>query len=184
MKRYEDIPKNQGSATYDMVAEDNGIAIGRGSFIPGRFYQFQVDPGVNNINEEIILELNDGRPYYDTKPIGLVFYHDQWQKTALILNLKVIPQSISEALLHGYYNFASKNGLTDLFDKEDNLIPLSERRLIDKRFYMVTPAMLADMLRIRSIQYAINKYNMESILEAKLIDWDKVRFIQKKVGFK
>ena len=162
--------------TFSDVANEYGIDQNIGSFIPGRFYSLKIEPTAPDLNEMVIPEINDGKPYYDVNPIGLVIFHENWKEKTLILNLRVIPPRISDGLLNGYYRFAQSNGLANLYRRNENkeleLKPLNERRVIDQRFYMLTPAMLADMLRIHSLDYAINKYNTDSIKEAKLIDWD------------
>jgi len=188
LKRFEDIPKNYGKLSFSEVANEYGVDVNVGSFTPGRFYSLKIEPTSPDLNEGIVLELNNGRPYYDVNPTGLVLYHERWQETTLILNLRVIPPRIADGLLHGYYNFASKNGLENLYNNKiekptnenklkvarryQEIKPLNERLMINQRFYMVTASALADMLRIHTLDYAINKYNTDSIREAKLIDWD------------
>jgi len=174
--------------TFSEVANEYGIDQNIGSFIPGRFYSLKIEPQLPDLNEVTIPEINDGKPYFDVNPTGLVLFHENWRETTLVLNLRVIPPKIADGLLNGYYNFASRNGLDRLYEvkieqpTEENeltkvkyttiLKPLNERRSIDQRFYLVTASALADMLRIHSLDYAINKYNTDSIIEAKLIDWD------------
>ncbi len=174
--------------TFSEAANEYGIIQNIGSFIPGRFYSLKIEPVVLDLNEVTIPEINDKKPYYDVNPTGLVLFHENWRETTLILNLRVIPPRIADGLLHGYYNFAQKNGLANLHETTiekptaenglksarqiSKLKPLNERKSIDQSFYLVTASALADMLRIHSLDYAINKYNTDSIREAKLFDWD------------
>jgi hypothetical protein len=90
-----------------------------------------------------------------------------------VLNLKVIPAVVCNKLLEAYWRFSMLNGLANLFDKEHKLIPLEMRRLIDQRFYLITPTALSTILGVDNLNYAINKYDMDYVLDAKLIDWDK-----------
>ena len=171
MKKFDDIPKNNGNYTFRQVGESFGISQNRSQFLPGRFYYFNIESPLPELDEYSISKLNDGKPYYDLAPCGLVLFHENFKETVLILNLKVIPQQVSQKILEAYYYFSSQNGLSDLF-KDDKLISLNERKLIDKRFYLITTTILSQMLGANSLTYAINKYNIDQIREAKLIDWD------------
>lgn len=171
MKTFDEIPKNFGKMTFSEVANEYGIDQNLASFLPGRFYSLKIQPTSPDLNEMLIPEINDGKPYYDVNPTGLVLFHENWKEQTLVLNLRVLPPRVSDGLLRMYYEFSKKNGLINLYEK-DELKPLNERKLLDQRFYMVTPSMLSDMLRIHNLDYAINKYNTDSIMEAKLIDWD------------
>lgn len=171
MQRFEDIAKNNGTQSLYEVAETIGIAQNKSNFLPGRFYSLQVVSPVPDLSEKIIPSLNVGRSYYDLNPIGLVLFHDNWKETVLILNLKVMPPGASATFLEAFYRLAAQNGLARLF-KEGKLLSLEERNTIDQRFYLFTPSVFSQALRIANLNYAINKYNMDQIAGAKLIDWD------------
>ena len=90
-----------------------------------------------------------------------------------MLNLKVIPPIAISKILEAYWKFSQLNGLNNLFNKNGNLLSINERRLIDQRFYLITPSILSSILGVNNLNYAINNYNMDLILEAKMIDWDQ-----------
>lgn len=171
MKDFNSIPKNNSTLPLNVVARDLGIVQRRNEVIPGRFYSFRTQALVPNLNEEIVYEMT-GKNYLDLNPIGLLLFHDRWKETALVLNLKVMPPRASAKVLEAYWKFSQLNGLNNLFDKDGNLRPLEERRLIDQRFYLITPSALSTILGVNNLNYAINNYNMDQVLEARLIDWD------------
>jgi hypothetical protein len=157
--------------TYSRVAEEFGISQNRLQIIPGRFYALKTMVPTPNINEEFVRAWN-GRDYLDLNPVGLLLFHDNWKETNLILNLKVIPPVALNKILEAYWEFSLPNGLANLFKQDGTLAPLEERRLIDQRFYLITPTTLSNVLGIDNLNYAINKYDMDYVLDARLIDWD------------
>ncbi len=171
MNSFNDIPKNEGSLTLDQVSIEYGIPINRNQLIPGRFYAFKTVSPVPYLDEDVIKSMT-GKNYYDLNPVGFLFFHDNWKETALILNLKVVPPRATTKILESFWAFSQKNGLNNLFDSEGNILPLSQRSLIDQRFYLATPSVLSNILGVKNLNYSINKYNMDQILEARLIDWD------------
>jgi hypothetical protein len=171
LKRFADIEKNDGSMTYARIAEEVGLSQNRMQMIPGRFYALKTMVPTPNINEEFVRFWNK-RNYLDLNPIGLLLFHDNWKETNLILNLKVIPPVAANKILETYWEFSLLNGLANLFKPDGSLISLEERRLIDQRFYLITPTTLSNVLGIDNLNYAINKYDMDYVLEARLIDWD------------
>lgn len=171
MKNFDDLPKNSGQLSLREVADKFGISETINNFLPGRFYSLKITSPVVNLTEGIIPSLNSGKPYLDLNPFGLVLFNQNFKETVLVLNLKVIPAQVSAKLLEAYYYFSKQNGLDKLF-KDGKLIPLSERRLIDQRFYLVPQKILSEIVGFSNLNYAINKYNIEDISEAKLIDWD------------
>jgi hypothetical protein len=171
LKKFEDLSKNNGASSLFEVGEAVGIPQNRTLFFPGRFYSLKIESPVIDLNEYIVPELNYGREYYDLNPVGLSLFHDNWTQVAIILNLKVLPPQVCGTFLEAYYYFAAQNGLPNLFS-DGELSPLEERRLIDQRFYFVTPSILSQIIGATNLNYAINKYNIESIMSAKLIDWD------------
>jgi len=173
LQKFEDLPKNNGQTSLYSVADSVGIVQNRSKFIPGRFYSLTVSADSPNLTEDVVPLLNDRKPYLDINPCGFCIYHDNWQTTALILNLKVIPNRINQRLLEAFYEFAKLNGLSDLFDRDGTLIPLAQRLLLDKRFYMIPPKILSQLVGATNLNYAINKYSIDQIIEARLIDWDQ-----------
>jgi hypothetical protein len=172
VKDFNNIPKNNGTLPLNVVAKDFGIPQRRGEVIPGRFYYFKTQVMVPALNEEYVYALT-GKKYLDLNPVGLLLFHDNWKEAALVLNLKVMPPRASAKILEAYWKFSQLNGLNNLFDKDGNLRPIEERRLIDQRFYLITPTALSAVLGVNNLNYAINKYDMDQVLEARLIDWDR-----------
>lgn len=172
MKTFDKIEKNDGRYTLYDVSFQFGIRQEKQQVIPGRFYSFKTVSPVPSLNENTVPELTRGRRYYDLMPTGLLLYHDKWQQTLLMLNLKVIPAQIAAKLLEAYYAISTQNGLGDLF-RENKLLPIEQRRLLDKRFYLFPPSLLAQLIGASSLDYAINKYKIEDVVEARLIDFDQ-----------
>ncbi len=170
MKRFEDLIKNNGSSSLYEVSQEIGLKLPRSQFIPGRFYSLKIISPTPDLNEQCVTQLSGGRSYYDLAPVGLSIFHDNWKEVALILNLKAIPPAASARILEAYYAFASQNGMTSLY-REGELLPLAERSLLDQRFYMVPPSILSQIVGATNLNYAINKYNIDQIAEARLIDW-------------
>jgi hypothetical protein len=168
---FKDISKNNGSLPLNVVAQQFGILQNRGQVIPGRFYSLKTFVQTPDITAEFV-QLHNKRNYIDLNPVGLLLFHDNWKETALVLNLKVMPPRASAKILEAYWKFSNLNGLGNLFNKDGQLLPLEERRLIDNRFYLITPTALSTILGVNNLNYAINKYNMDQVLEARLIDWD------------
>lgn len=171
MKEFNNISKNNGTLPLNIVAENFGIVQSRGQVIPGRFYSFKTRSEVPSLTEETVYSIS-GKNYLDLNPVGLLLFHDNWKETALVLNLKVMPPRASAKILEAYWRFSQLNGLSNLFDNDGNLRSIEERRLIDQRFYLITPTALSTILGVKNLNYAINKYSMDQVLEAKLIDWD------------
>lgn len=171
MKKFEEIEKNNGQFDLTQVAETFGVIQRRNQFIPGRFYSLNIVSNVPNLTEEIVPQLASGKPYYDLRPCGLVLFHDNWKETTLILNLRTMPIPVSAKLLEAYYEFSAKNGFQNLY-RDGKLMPLTERKLIDQRFYLVNTTILSQTIGFSNLNYSINKYNIDDIAEARLIDWD------------
>jgi hypothetical protein len=169
--KFNNLKKNNGTLPLNAVAQKFGITQNRGQVIPGRFYSFKTTVQVPAITEEFV-QIHNKRNYLDLNPVGLLLFHDNWKETALVLNLKVMPPRAAAKILEAYWQFSELNGLNNLFDKDGKLRSLEERRLIDNRFYLITPTALSTILGVNNLNYAINKYNMDHVMEAKLIDWD------------
>lgn len=172
MKTFNQIEKNDGKYTLYDASSQFGIKQSRQQVVPGRFYSFKMISPVPVLNEEAVAGLTRGRRYYDMMPTGLLLYHDNWQQTMLMLNLKVIPAKIAAKLLEAYYELATRNDLPTLYE-DGQLRPIEQRRLLDKRFYLFPPSLLAQAIGATNLDYAINKYSIEDVFEARLIDFDQ-----------
>jgi hypothetical protein len=168
---FNELIKNNGALPLNAVVEQYGITQNRGQVIPGRFYSFKVVPDVPSITESYVYQ-KTGKYYLDLNPTGLLLFHDNWKEVALFLNIKIMPPAAQLKVMEAYWNFSKLNGLSNLFDKDGKLKELSERQLIDQRFYLITPTALSTILGVNNLNYAINNYNMDKVAEAKLIDWD------------
>lgn len=180
MKTFESLEKNNGRLSFEQVASEvdesgklKSKPIDRFNLLPGRFYYFNIVPPAVDLNEEFVSLYTRGKRYLDLNPMGLVFFHENWKETAIVLDLRVIPPPIAEKMLNIYWNFSLRNGLANLYDAEGKLRPLEERQIIDQRFYMITPSLLSEISGADNLYYAINKYSMDDILSARLIDWDR-----------
>lgn len=178
MKTFESLEKNNGSLTFEQVAEQGNVAT-KFNLLPGRFYYFNIAPPMVDLNDESGDSYTRGKRYFNIQPIGLVFFHENWKETAIILDLRVIPPAIADKLLNIYWNFSLQNGLANLYDSKGDLRPLADRQIIDQRFYMITPSLLAGLVGADNLYYAINKYSMDDIMSARLIDWDKFGLLVK-----
>lgn len=165
---------NNGRLNYSEVAQLHGIKVGR-RFLPGRFYSLKINSPFPNLGPDEVDFLSEGKSYYDLNPVGLCLYYDGWiqTETVLMLNLKVIPPQVASKLLEAYYRFSWQNGLASLFDSEGTLLPSEERQLMNKPFYAINGTILSNLLGIRNLNFAINKYNIDSIADVRLIDFDK-----------
>lgn len=184
MKSFTELEKNNGRFTYDQVSSQYGIPINRTKYLPGRIYSLTVKSPLADLREEYIPEVNNGKNYYDLNPIGLSFFTENFKEISIFLDFKVIPPTILSKILEAYYFFSVKNGLSSFY-KNGNLIPLNERQLLDQRLYFITPSILSELCRASNFNYAINKYNNDQIIEARLIDWDNLgMLIQPKLSVK
>lgn len=172
MKTFESLEKNNGQFSFEQFAQDLPPA-NRLNLLPGRFYSFRIEPPLVDLTEDVVKLYTRGKRYISTNPMGLVFFHENWKETTIMLDLRVIPPAVSNRILEIYWNFSLSNGLANLFDTEGNLRPLNERQIIDQRFYMITPSLLAELSGADNLYYAINKYSMDDIASARLVDWDK-----------
>jgi hypothetical protein len=163
--------KNNGALPLNAVVEQYGITQNRAQVIPGRFYSFKTVADVPAITESYVYQ-KTGKSYLDLNPTGLLLFHDNWKEVALFLNIKIMPPDAQVKVMEAYWNFSKLNGLSNLFDKDGKLKDLTERQLIDQRFYLITPTALSTILGVNNLNYAINNYNMDKVAEAKLIDWD------------
>lgn len=168
---FNKLSKNNGRLPLVNAAEDVGLIQTRAQVIPGRFYKLTARVDVPQITSEWVYQ-KTGKNWIDLDPVGLLLFHDNWKEVALVLNLKVIPPQVQAKVLEAYWNFSKLNGLANLFNQDNQLRPLEERRLIDQRFYLITPTALSTILGVNNLNYAISTYRMDQVIGARLIDWD------------
>lgn len=183
MIRIEDIVTNKGERTFSESFYEYGIDMTRNDILPGHYYMLEVPvPNFNEAwiprskedweeNPELYITRNE---YYDMSPVGLVLYHDRWKENALILNLKVIPPKYRTKVIMTHLNLIEKSlDRLNVFDKDEELVPLVERRRMNLPLYGVTPSMLSELSNFK-LNYAINGYKLDKITRAKLLDWDRI----------
>lgn len=168
---FNKLSKNNGRLPLVNAAEEVGLIQTRAQVIPGRFYKLTARVDVPQITSEWVYQ-KTGKNWIDLDPVGLLLFHDNWKEVALVLNLKVIPPQVQAKVLEAYWNFSKLNGLANLFNQDNQLWPLEERRLIDQRFYLITPTALSTILGVNNLNYAISTYRMDQVISARLIDWD------------
>lgn len=179
MIKFEDLITNRSERSFTEISNLYGLSIPRNQIIPGYFYSFKIIPDFN-LNENLIPKYHEewlnnpttfitDKQYYDLNPIGLLFFNDNFDKIAIILNLKILPPLYRIKLLATYY-FLTKKFIHSLY-KDSKLIPYNERGNLNIPFYSITQSILKEVSEI-NFNYAINKYRMEIIQEVKLIDWD------------
>lgn len=191
MIRLDDIVTNEFERTFTQSFYEHGVDISRTDILPGHYYSFDVP--IPNFNDEMIPrsieEWNENpgayitnREYFDLSPTGLVFYHDNWKDTALILNLKVIPPKYRSAIILAHLNLIEKNlDRLGLFDKGINkLISIEERKKMNLPLFRVTPAMIEELTGFK-LSHAMNGYKLDKIQRAKLLDWDNIGELPKAV---
>lgn len=174
MKSFDQLPKNNGVLTLEQVADLKGIPVSATDILPGRVYSLKVLPPAETITADIVAQIT-GKDYLDLMPTGFVFFHPKWieNRTIIMLNLRAIPQRIADKILEIFYRFSSANGMSRLFDQDGNLLPLTQRRTLDLPFYHITPTQLSQLVGATNLNYAINKYSIGEIANARLIDWDQ-----------
>jgi len=174
VKSFDLLPKNNARLTLEQVADSEGIPVSADNILPGRFYSLKVLPPAETITADIVAQVT-GKDYLDLMPTGFVFFHPRWieNRTIIMLNLRAIPSRVADKILEIFHRFSSKNGMDRLFDKDDNLLPLAQRRTLDLPFYHITPTQLSQLVGATNLNYAINKYSIGEIANARLIDWDR-----------
>jgi hypothetical protein len=158
------------------VGEIKGTQITKNQYVPGRIYYLNVSVPKTDLNQEEVQFLSNGKDYYDIKPVGLCLYHENWKEFSIFINFKVIPPLILNNLINSYFNIIKQYGYPSLLDKENKLIDLEKRSNLDLPFYFITSKQLSDLVGIK-LSYSINKYKVENIITANLIDWDKIGFL-------
>ena len=187
MKKFEDIISNRAERTISQVFEQSGTSVNRGEMIPAYFYSLSIE--IPNINESWIprstqeyRENPEGyiteKQYFDLNPCGLMLHHERWREFSILVNLKPIPPIYRAKLLAVYYTLA-RPLIEKLYYSErvdgnevEKLLPFKERGTRHLPFYGISQ----DMLQAASglnLNYSINKYNLEAVRNARILDWDK-----------
>lgn len=173
MKLFTQLDKNNGTSSLEQVAASVGLSSrDYMRFLPGRFYSLEITEPAQNLSQETVDVLSGGKGYLNLNPVGLVLFHQNFVEKVVILDLRVMPPQASAKILEAYYQFSLQNGLPNLFSKEGELAPLAKRQLLDQKFYFITVSILSGLVGIDNLYQAVNKYNIDDIATAKLIDWD------------
>jgi hypothetical protein len=182
MIKLEDIVTNRGERNFSQTFELNGETVSRNQIIPGHYYQFRID--VPNFNDNWIPRDSDefkenpnayitNKEYYDLMPAGLVFYHNKWQQTALILNLKVIPAKYRAAIIGVHMNLIEKNLERLGWRIKNKIMSLRDRSALNLAMYRITPSMLEELTGFK-LKWAISGYKLDKVVRGKLLDWDNI----------
>lgn len=178
----DEILTNNRERNYTEVFEQHGEDIVRNELLPGHYYSVNVK--YNNFNESRIpssleewkinpsLYLTTER-HLDFNPTGLVFNHDDWKNSVLMLNLKVIPPKYKTKLIMAHLNLIE----TDLerieaFSKR-NKLPMSERKKVNLSIFKITPSIIEQATGIK-IGYAMNRYKIDKINNVRVLDWNNI----------
>jgi len=172
------------------IVEELGIPMPP-MLIPGHLYYLNIEPDEQVIPDKLPINSHEFRenrdekhymtskPYYDIAPIGIALRFegdsDQYQS---ILNLKVMSPQFRRLILASYYSILERN---ELISKWFNKDLTQAKSPIDKRlresqyinpFNTVTKDFMQKILNNRNISFAVKSYKMDTIKEAKLLDWN------------
>jgi hypothetical protein len=183
MKKLEDIVTNKRERNFSQSFAEFGVTVSRNDVMPGHYYAFQIP--VPNFNlgwipnsEEEWKESPESfitnRQYYDVNPIGLVFAHNKWKHTALILNLKVLPPAHRAAVIMAHINIIEENlDRLGLWDDDSELMSIKDRKGMSLPMFGITPKILEEFTGFK-LGYAISGYKLDKVTGAKLLDWDRI----------
>jgi hypothetical protein len=183
MKKLEDIVTNNRERNFSQSFAEFGIDVSRTDVMPGHYYAFQIP--VTNFNSSWIPNSEEdwkenpeqyitNREYYDMNPVGLVFAHEKWKETALILNLKVIPPRHRANIIMAHINLIEENlNRLGVFDDDVELATIEDRKRMNLPMFSITPKMIEHITGFK-IGYAISGYKLNKITRAKFLDWDHI----------
>ena len=183
MKKLEDIITNNRERTISQSFYEHGVNVGRNDILPGHYYTFEIP--VTNFNSSLIPNSEEewkedpelyitSRNYFDMIPAGLVFAHEKWKETALILNLKVVPPKYRAAIVMAHINLIEDNlDRLGVFDEDMEMASIEDRKRMNLPLFRVTPKMIEQITGIK-LGYAINGYKLDKVIRAKLLDWDHI----------
>ena len=187
MKKFEDIITNRAERTFSQVFEEYGVPMNRGEIIPGHFYSFSIE--IPNLNESWIprstqeyRENPEGyiteKQYFDLNPCGLMLHHERWREFAIMINIKSISPILRAKFLAAHYQVAKPIVQKMYFESTENgktveqLLPFKERGTKNAPLYGISQDLLQTVTGL-NLNYSINKYNLEAVRNARLLDWDR-----------
>ena len=178
----DEILTNNRERNYTQVFEQYGEDVVRNELLPGHYYSVEVM--YDNFNESRIpssLEEWKANPSFylttekhlDFNPTGLVFNHDDWKNSVLMLNLKVIPPKYKAKLIMAHLNLIESDlKRIDAFSKR-NKVSINERKKINLSIFKITPSILEQQTGIK-IGYAMNRYKIDKINNVRVLDWNNI----------
>lgn len=178
----DQILTNNRERDYSQVFEEYGEDIVRNELLPGHYYSLSIR--YDNFNENRIpssLEQWKANPkfylttekYLDFNPTGLVFNHDDWKNSVLMLNLKVIPPKYKAKLILTHLNLIETDlDRIDAFS-DDDITDFNERKKINLSMFKLTPSILEQQTGIK-IGYAMNRYKIDKINNVRVLDWNNI----------
>lgn len=181
MIKIEDISTHRGERNYSQSFELYGTPVSRSNVLPGHYYMLELN--IPNFNQSwiprSIEEWKDSpdsyitdREYYDLRPVGPVFYHSDWGKNALILNLKVIHPKYRVAIINAHLNLIEQS-LNQINAFKDDILDLETRRALNLPMFRVTPSMLQELTGFK-LNWAISGYKLDNISRVRLMDWNRI----------
>jgi hypothetical protein len=183
MKKLEDIVTNNRERNFSQSFAEYGVDTTRNDVMPGHYYALQIpytnlnSSHIPNSEEEFKENPNmyvTNRNHFDMNPIGLVFAHEKYKETALILNLKVIPPSYRAAIIMTHINIIEENlDRLGLWDDDADLASIRDRKMMNLPMFGITPKIIEQRTGFK-IGYAISGYKLNKITSAKLLDWDNI----------
>ncbi len=178
----DEILTNNRERNYTEVFEQYGEDVVRNELLPGHYYS--VDIRYDNFNENRIpssmeeWKLNPSfylttEKHLDFNPTGLVFNHDDWKNSVLMLNLKVIPPKYKTKLIMAHLNLIESDlEKIDAFSKR-NKLSINERKKVNLSIFKITPSILEQATGIK-IGYAMNRYKIDKINNVRVLDWNNI----------
>lgn len=178
----DEILTNNRERNYTEIFEQYGEDVARNELLPGHYYS--VDIRYDNFNENRIpssmeeWKLNPSfylttEKHLDFNPTGLVFNHDDWKNSVLMLNLKVIPPKYKTKLIMAHLNLIESDlEKIDAFSKR-NKLSINERKKVNLSIFKITPSILEQATGIK-IGYAMNRYKIDKINNVRVLDWNNI----------
>jgi len=182
MIKLDEILTNNRERNYSQIFEEHGEKVVRNELLPGYYYSIGIR--YENFNEDRIPssleQWKDNPSFYlttekhlDFNPTGLVFNHDDWKNSVLMLNLKIIPPKYRAKLIITHLNLIESDlDRIDAFSKDDKL-SFVERSKINLSMYKITPKILEHQTGIK-IGYAMNRYKINKINNVRVLDWNNI----------
>ena len=86
MKLFAQLDKNNSSLSLEQVANEVGISVNKGQFLPGRFYSLKINPPTQNLTQETVDVLSGGKGYLSLNPVGLFLFQQNFVELKLLSN--------------------------------------------------------------------------------------------------